>query len=82
MGLTETKSYIIDCDYCEGILEHNDYSIFPDDKTAMEAAMEEEWVQNQDGDYYCDKCASVDDDGLITLDESRKSLHAVILKEK
>lgn len=78
MGLEETRSFIVICEHCQGILESMGYSIFPDDTTAMEAAQEEEWVQNEDGDYYCNECAKVDEKtGEITLDEKRRNIHEV-----
>lgn len=74
MSIIETTMYGVICDCCQKQLEvHNKVSYWTDEGRAEEVAMEMDWIFNEEGDPYCPQCATLDKDGRIILDESRRN---------
>ena len=69
--IKEVKSYSLVCDNCGEtyIGNCNDYSIWLDESTAMEYAIDEDWIKHE-GKHYCPSCYEVDEDDNITIKES------------
>ena len=68
--IKEVKSYSLICDNCNEIyIENcNDYSIWLDESTAIEDAMNEDWIENE-GKHYCPNCYELDDNYNIVIIE-------------
>ena len=74
MSLIEVTMFGVICECCQKQLEvHNKVSYWMDEARAEEVAIEMDWIQNEEGDLYCPQCATVNTEGRIILDESRRN---------
>ena len=69
--IKEVKSYFLRCDNCDKtyIESRNNYCIWLDASTAIEDAMNEDWIEHG-GKHYCPNCYTIDDNDNITIKES------------
>lgn len=80
--IRKVEMYGVQCDHCkkDWYDDHNGWTVMPDE-TSMDSTLDEEgWHRGgmcnnggKDGEYYCDKCWSYDDDDNFILAKDRKN---------
>ena len=67
--ISKEECVILECDNCEKIFEnYNGFTIFPEENTAIQEAMDDDWYQ--DGDKcYCSDCYSLDDNDELIINK-------------
>ena len=78
MSYVKSECFSIVCDNCGEVYQddHNGFSMFPLEEDAHQSADNDDWyLQGDDDKQYCPKCHKIEEDDIITVDESRKGLY-------
>jgi hypothetical protein len=68
----KVEMFTVQCDNCKEEYqdEHSGFCAWTDFGGAWEYASEENWTEHE-GNHYCEKCHSFDDDDNLILEDSR-----------